>query len=78
MGKARAGGHHYSLGGERVSAVEDDLFLVCIMKPFMYHATYLRNADLYRKIIVPTCACGGFESAYHFFFVCPRLAHFRR
>ena len=38
------------------------------------------NADLYRKNIVPspTCACGGFESAYHFFFACPRLAHFRR
>ena len=36
------------------------------------------NADLYRKNIVPspTCACGGFESAYHFFFACPRLAHF--
>ena len=27
------------------------------------------NADLYRRNIVPspTCACGGFESAYHFF-----------
>ena len=38
------------------------------------------NADLYGKDIVPspTCACVGFESAYHFFFVCPRLAHFRR
>ncbi|MCG8113232.1 MAG: reverse transcriptase domain-containing protein, partial [Candidatus Thiodiazotropha taylori] len=38
------------------------------------------NADLYRKNIVPSpsCACGGFESAYHFFFVCPRLAHIRR
>ena len=26
------------------------------------------NADLYRKNIIPspTCACGGFESAYHF------------
>ena len=38
------------------------------------------NADLCRKNIVPspTCACGGFESAYHFFFVCPMLAHFRR
>ena len=38
------------------------------------------NADLYRKNIVPcpTCACGGFESAHHYFFVCPRLAHFRR
>ena len=38
------------------------------------------NADLYRKNSVPnpTCACGGFESAYHFLFVCPRLAHFQR
>ena len=38
------------------------------------------NADLSRKNIVPspTCACGGFESAYIFFFVCSRLAHFRR
>ena len=31
------------------------------------------NSDLYRKTIVPSpsCACGGFESAYHFFFICP-------
>ena len=32
------------------------------------------NSDLYRKNIVPSpsCACGGFESAYHFFFICPK------
>ena len=31
------------------------------------------NTHLYRKNIVPepTCQCGGFESSYHFFFVCP-------
>ena len=31
------------------------------------------NSDLYRKNIVPSpsCACGGFESAYHFFFKWP-------
>ena len=31
------------------------------------------NSDLCRKNIVPSpsCACGGFESAYHFFFICP-------
>ena len=31
------------------------------------------NVHLYRKNIVPepTCQCGGFESSYHFFFVCP-------
>ena len=31
------------------------------------------NAHLYRNNIVPqpTCQCGGFESSYHFFFVCP-------
>ena len=31
------------------------------------------NAHLYRKNIVPepTCQCGGFESSYHFFFICP-------
>ena len=30
------------------------------------------NADLYRKNIVPSpsCTCGEFESAYHFFFKC--------
>ena len=30
------------------------------------------NAHLYRKNIVPepTCQCGGFESSYHFFFIC--------
>ena len=33
------------------------------------------NADLYRKNIIPSpsCSCGGFESAYHFFCVCPQL-----
>ena len=33
----------------------------------------LLNAHLYRKNIVPEpiCECGGFESSYHFFFVCP-------
>ena len=31
------------------------------------------NAHLYRKNIVPepTCQCGGFDSSYYFFFVCP-------
>ena len=31
------------------------------------------NSHLYRKNIVPSpsCTCGGFESPYHFFFVCP-------
>ena len=30
------------------------------------------NAHLYRKNIVPepTCQCGGFESSYHYFFIC--------
>ena len=34
------------------------------------------NADLYRKNILPSpsCSCGGFESAHHFFYVCPQLA----
>ena len=33
------------------------------------------NAHLYRKSIVPepTCQCGGFESSYHIFFVCPKF-----
>lgn len=32
------------------------------------------NAHLYRKNIVPSpsCLCGGFESPYHFLFVCPK------
>lgn len=32
------------------------------------------NSHLYRKNIVPSpsCICGGFESPYHFLFVCPR------
>ena len=31
------------------------------------------NSHLYSKNIInsPSCSCGGFESAYHFFFVCP-------
>ena len=35
------------------------------------------HADLYRKNIVesPSCQhCGGFESAYHLFFICPAYA----
>ena len=34
------------------------------------------NSHLYHKNIVdsPSCLCGGFESAYHFLFVCPRFA----
>ena len=37
------------------------------------------NAHLYRKKIVPspTCACGGFESPYHFLFICPIYSRFR-
>ena len=32
------------------------------------------NAHLYRKNIVPSPSyiCGGFESLYHFLFVCPK------
>ena len=31
------------------------------------------NSHLYRKNIVPSpsCLCGGFDSAAHFFFTCP-------
>ena len=31
------------------------------------------NSHFNRKNIVPSpsCACGGFENAYHFFFICP-------
>ena len=39
------------------------------------------NADFYRKNIVesPSCQhCGGFESAYHIFFICPLYAATRR
>ena len=37
------------------------------------------NADLYRKNIIPSpsCLCGGFKSAYHFFYVCPQLTALR-
>ena len=37
------------------------------------------NADLYRKNIIPSpsCLCGDFESAYHFFYVCPQLTAVR-
>ena len=35
------------------------------------------NSDLYRKNIVnnASCSCGGFKSAYHFFYMCPRYTH---
>ena len=37
------------------------------------------NSDLYRKIIVnnASCTCGGFESTYNFFYMCPRYTHLR-
>ena len=37
------------------------------------------SADLYRKSIIPgpTCLCGDFENAYHFFYVCPQLTAVR-
>ena len=37
------------------------------------------NADLYRKNTIPSpsCSCCGFESAYHFFYVCPQLTAVR-
>ena len=37
------------------------------------------NADLYRKNIIPSpsCSCGGFESANHFFYICPQLTAVR-
>ena len=37
------------------------------------------NADLYRKNIIPSpsCSCGDFRSAYHFFYVCPHLTAVR-
>ena len=37
------------------------------------------NADLYCKNIIPSpsCSCGGFESAHHFFYVCPQLTAVR-
>ena len=38
------------------------------------------NSHLYRKNIVPTpsCACGSFESPYHYLFQCPRYANARQ
>ena len=37
------------------------------------------NSHLYSKNIInsPSCSCGGFESAYHFFFICPKYRHTR-
>ena len=37
------------------------------------------NWHLFRKNIVasPTCDCGGLESPYHFFFICPRCTGIR-
>ena len=37
------------------------------------------NSHLFRKNIVasPTCDRGGFESPYHFFFICPRYTGIR-
>ena len=37
------------------------------------------NSDLFRKNIVPSpsCSCGGFESAFHFFYTCPKYADVR-
>ena len=37
------------------------------------------NSHLYGKSIInnPACSCGGFESGYHFFFICPIYRHKR-
>ena len=37
------------------------------------------NSHLYSKNIInsPSCSCGGFESAHHFFFTCPIYRHIR-
>ena len=37
------------------------------------------NTDLYRKNIIPSpsSSCGDFESAHHFFYVCPQLTAVR-
>ena len=37
------------------------------------------NSHLYSKNIInsPSCSCGGFESAYYFFFICPIYRHTR-
>lgn len=37
------------------------------------------NSHLYRKNIVdsPSCACGDFESSYHYLFICPKYANIR-
>ena len=37
------------------------------------------NSHLYSKNIInsPSCSCGGFESPYHFFFICPIYRHTR-
>ena len=37
------------------------------------------NSDLFRKNIVPSpsCSCGGFESAFDFFYTCPKYAGVR-
>ena len=37
------------------------------------------NSDLFRKNIVPnpSCSCGGFESAFHFFYTCPKYTDVR-
>ena len=37
------------------------------------------DADLYRKNIIPSpsCSCGDFESAHHFFYLCPQLTAVR-
>ena len=37
------------------------------------------NADLYRKNITPSpsCKCGDFENAHHFFYVSPQLTAVR-
>ena len=37
------------------------------------------NSHLYSKNLInsPSCSCGGFESACHFFFICPIYKHTR-
>ena len=69
----------YQLNRETRNRAPPKYYSAGSRKGQILHASSSLNADLYRKNIIPSpsCSCGGFESAYHFFYICPQLTAVR-
>ena len=60
-----------------ITTQDHELAKLCMLG-FEWSAAH--SSHLYKKNIVPSpsCSCGGFESAYQFFFQCPNYSEARR